>query len=298
MSRDGRDDSRADAPRRELDRLATRVGMLRRPGVPTDHLILPRTTDREVVEYRHREYHLRGSETRILATVGAFRVVVTSDLDARSGWSRECQRDLRHLADQGLIGRESGIIRPDATQVAVLTREAKALLDAHQQPHPDGRQQQYYAGLVKPREIAHDAQVYGLYEIEAARIDAEGGRVMRIVIDDELKRDYQSFLQRQPWRDDADPHAAMRTFAKDRALPIIDGHLELPDVRIEYETADGRHLHRDAELVTEHYSRQQVAGKARAGFALYRAVGAGRRGGASARAGGSPLGPHNLEWLR
>jgi hypothetical protein len=46
---------------------------------------------------------------------------------------------------------------------------------------------------------------------------------------------------------------------------VIDGHLELPDLRIEYEAEDGRLEHRDVELVTEHYSRGQVSGKARAG---------------------------------
>ena len=52
----------------------------------------------------------------------------------------------------------------------------------------------------------------------------------------------------------------------------------------------------NVELVTEHYSRGQLAGKAKAGFAMYRAAG-GRRGGSS-RHGGTPLDPHNLEWLR
>jgi hypothetical protein len=50
------------------------------------------------------------------------------------------------------------------------------------------------------------------------------------------------------------------------------------------------------ELVTEHYSRGRLAGKAAAGFALYRAAGAGRgRGSGSGRAGGTPFDPHHLE---
>jgi hypothetical protein len=71
----------------------------------------------------------------------------------------------------------------------------------------------------------------------------------------------------------------------------------LPDLRIEYETAEGRLESRDVELVTEHYSRGQLAGKARAGFALYRAAGPGRRHGGSAHTGGTPLDPHHLERL-
>ena len=59
----------------------------------------------------------------------------------------------------------------------------------------------------------------------------------------------------------------------------------------------GASSHRDVELVTEHYSRGQLAGKAQAGFALYRAAGAGLRGAAAARTGGTPLDPHHLERL-
>jgi hypothetical protein len=73
---------------------------------------------------------------------------------------------------------------------------------------------------------------------------------------------------------------------------VIHGHLELPDLRIEYETEDGRLEYRDVELVTEHYSRGQVSGKARAGFTCYRAGGGGQ-----ARAGGNPFDPRHLERL-
>ena len=70
----------------------------------TRHLNLPRGLERELVHDRDREYTLRGSESRTLATVGAFRVVSSRDLrdhhdrpaDPRSG-------DLRHLREQGLV---------------------------------------------------------------------------------------------------------------------------------------------------------------------------------------------------
>ena len=69
----------------------------------TRALHLPRGLAREIVRDRDRQYTLRGSETRTLATVGAFRVVSSRDLrdhhgrpaDPRSG-------DLRHLREQGL----------------------------------------------------------------------------------------------------------------------------------------------------------------------------------------------------
>ena len=49
------------------------------------------------------------------------------------------------------------------------------------------------------------------------------------------------------------------------------------------------------ELVTEHYSRSQLAGKAKAGFVTYRS--GGRPTGGEARTGGTPYDPHYLEWL-
>ena len=80
-------------------------------------------------------------------------------------------------------------------------------------------------------------------------------------------------------------------------LPYEDEHVQFPDVRIEYETPDGRIEYRDLELVTEHYSRSQLAGKAQAGFTLYRAAGAGRLRGGQARTGGTPFDPRHLERL-
>src|SRR6185295_19092345 len=68
-------------------------------------LDLPRGPDRQIVrDARDREYTLRGSESRTLSTVGAFRVVSARDLrdhDERPGDPRS--GDLRHLREQGLI---------------------------------------------------------------------------------------------------------------------------------------------------------------------------------------------------
>ena len=59
-------------------------------------LDLPHSRDRELVHGRDRDYTLNGSETRTLATVGAFRVVW--GLDVRD--PREGVGNLRHLEDK------------------------------------------------------------------------------------------------------------------------------------------------------------------------------------------------------
>jgi hypothetical protein len=232
----------------------------------------------------------------MLATVGAFRVVRAADVQpgdsSRNAWSG----DLRALSDQGLLEHRTVEINRESTAVVVLTKAGKDLLDAHQHAGT-GRAQTFHAGLVKPREIAHDSQLYRLFQAEAERIEADGGRVTRVVLDYELKREYQTFLNRPGREDDADRADDLEAFAARSGLPIVDGHLELPDLRIEFETSDGRLEYRDVELVTEHYSRGQLAGKAAGGFALYRAAGAGKPRGGSARRGGTPFDPHHLERL-
>ena len=294
MSRDGRADARSDA--RDPNERASQPGAMNRDlGIRLDRLSLPRGPERQPLRVRDRVYAIRESEARILATVGAFRVVRADDLQvvhsSRDAWSG----DLRSLAEQGLVQLRTVEINREPIAVAVLTRSGKDLLESHR---PAGaRPQEFHAGLVKPREIAHDSQLYRLYQAEAARIEAEGGRVERVVLDYELKREYQTFLNRPDRSADDDNGADLEQFAAAHGLPIVDGHLELPDIRIEFTGQDGQLEYRDVELVTEHYSRGQLAGKSAAGFALYRAAGAGRLRGTGGRRGGTPFDPHHLERL-
>ena len=127
MSRDTRDDR---------ERPGTDAGRSDRAGIATARaaasrcrstgLALPRADRREAVEFRDRVYHLRGSESRILETVGAFRVVPATDLmDGRSS-PDAFKEDLRRLSTtKGLIERHTIPINRDATRVVVLTREGE-----------------------------------------------------------------------------------------------------------------------------------------------------------------------------
>ena len=292
MARDGRSDTRDERDTPTVDR-STRVDAGRSFEVPIAGLRLPQTDQREPVAVRDRVYHLRQSEARALAVIGTFRVVPEAELRHLSPASSRA--DLRSLTEQGLVARSAATVNHQHTPLVVLTPEGKALLDTH--ADPGGARQQYHQGLVKPRELGHDVQLYRLYQMEAARLEHDGGRITRVVLDYELKHDYQTFLHRQDRPEAASHEADLHAFADAQHLPIIDGHLELPDLRIEYETEDGRVEQRDVELVTEHYSRGQMAGKAQAGFALYRAGGGGGAQGGSTRTGGTPLDPHHLEAL-
>ncbi len=292
MSRFDPTDARSDVRQEGTDRGVRGAG----PSIPMERVSLPRGPEREAVRVRGHVYRLNDSQARTLTTVGTFRVVRADDLQpvrsSRDAWTG----DLRALAEQGLLQIRTVEVNRASTAIVVLTREGKDVLDAHRTDGP-GRAQAFHAGLVKPRELAHDAQIYRLYQAEADRIQSDGGRVTRVVLDYELKRDYQTFLHRADRPAETSRDDDLAAFAAATGLPIVDGHLELPDLRIEYESADGRLEYRDVELVTEHYSRSQMAGKAAAGFALYRAAGAGGARGGATRRGGTPFDPHHLERL-
>ena len=139
MSRGARDDDRAGlvdrVPTRTVDdRAPTRSGEVFARGVT-----LPRGEERERVEFRGRSYFLNGSETRALATVGAFRVVSSDDLNTDQSDRGISRGDWRHLSDQGLVTRESVTDGHGVRHVVALTRDGKDLLDAHSTTRPDGR---------------------------------------------------------------------------------------------------------------------------------------------------------------
>jgi len=295
MSRGSRDDDRAKASDRAPDREVRDRPRTRPDEVAARGVMLPRGQEREVIAFRGREYSLNGSQTRALATVGAFRVVAIDDLHSDDRGPHLRDSDWRSLSAQGLVTHDTLTDRHGIHHVVALTRAGKDLLDGHAADRSGDRQQTYYAEVVKPRELGHDSRLYAAFQKEAERIEDQGGRVTRIVLDYELKSDYQKFLNRKDRPTDANLDGDRQTFADEHDLTVVRGHLELPDVRIEYETEAGRLEYRDVELVTEHYSRGQLGGKSKAGFACYRA--GGSVGAAGGRTGETPFDPRNLERL-
>ena len=71
----------------------------------TRDLDLPRGPERRPVRERDRVYEIDGTESRMLGTIGAFRVVSESDLHDLRDESSNPRRSLRHLEDEGLIRR-------------------------------------------------------------------------------------------------------------------------------------------------------------------------------------------------
>ena len=227
----------------------------------------------------------------MLATAGAFRVVVASDLrDQRGRPADATNGELRGLREAGLVETRPYVIGRDRATLVTLTERGRELLERHRRPDCERPSQTYYAGFVKPRELSHDAHLYRAYERAAERLKEKGVVVTRVVLDYELKRDYQRFLQdlkreRRRQEQDADGHAAqIAEWAASRDLPVVDGHVHFPDVRIEYERPDGERKVEDLEVVTPHYRGAYAAAKGRTGFTSYRiSTGLGGRGGRSGR---------------
>jgi hypothetical protein len=132
----------------------------------------------------------------------------------------------------------------------------------------------------KPRELAHDSRVYSAYMRTAERLGERGEPVRRVVLEEELKRDYQRFLQaenrarRDRGESPEERDQAVARWAQEHQLPYEDGHIQFPDARIEYDSRDGRRAVEDVEVVTPHYRGAHAAAKARSGFTRYRASGA------------------------
>lgn len=91
-------------------------------------LDLPRGRERRLVQERDRIYEINGAESRMLATVGAFRVVSESDLHDGRDESRDAQKALRHLERQGLMGT-SPLSSDD--RAVVLADRGRDLLEAN-----------------------------------------------------------------------------------------------------------------------------------------------------------------------
>jgi hypothetical protein len=290
-SDDARDHDRSDP--RELQPADPR-------DVFTRDLDLPRGAAREPVEGRDREYTLRGSEVRTLATLGTFRVVPLDDLTDDRGPADLSHGDLAHLRRSGLIrvvaplDREGGM-----TNVLTLTDSGRDVLERHRHGDPHGRQT-FYTGPAKLRELSHDAQLARAYTRTAARLHGAGARIHRVVLDHELKRDYQRFLQDgNRHRPDSDGRPTrsreeIDEWAHEHRLPHVDGHVQFPDFRIEYDTPDGRRDAEDVEVTTRHYRGAHAAAKGRSGFSRMRA-GGGRVGGGSGRRGSRASAVHIAE---
>jgi hypothetical protein len=245
-------------PRATVERPAAPEGLCQQP----EREDLPRS-----FELRGREYLVRDSEARTLGELGKFRVVAAVDL-AKFGYGGDrarMERDIRRLVKQRLVSdQELEISGKKTVRILTLTKTGNRLL---RQTGRLPEEQMTYAGLVKPREAKHDADLYRLYQREAQRIERSGGKVTRVVLDYEQKRNLNRDRALHGKCKD-DPEEVERLAAK-HGLTVVDGKIPVPDLRVEYQDAEMELRRTDLELATRHYRPKGLAEKAKAGFSLY-----------------------------
>jgi hypothetical protein len=240
-------------------------------AVSPDHRDLPVRSDRERTQYsdRDRTYSLRPSEIHTLTDVGRFRVVAVEDL-ANLGYPGDrpgMDSDLRNLVRQGLLQRRgTSALKKESQHVLTLTKQGQRFLRRHGLVPED---QMIYSGLVKPKEANHDAALYRLYQKAAGEIESNGGKVLRVQLDYELKEKLYRKLGKSQTQDDGRNHRSKVSFAHELCLSVVDGKVAFPDVRIEYANQEMEISRVDLELATGHYHAEHLAEKARAGFQIY-----------------------------
>ena len=250
----------------DRDDAALRAVASRCPAIPRQpRLIEQDPRERPVVAFDARE-------EQVLWEAGRFRTVAEPDL-ARTqygGNHAALQRDLDRLSKLGLIERHTVSIdgRGRTLSVVSLTRKGKAFVKDSPLQNADG-QQAIFAGIVKPRELVHDTAIYRMYLAEADKIEAKGGRVKRVVLDYELKKAAYSPMAKAIDLPPVEYAERQQQIAAENGLTVVDGHIVLPDLRIEYETPEGEIRHMDLELVTENYRGAHVGAKGSAGFKMY-----------------------------
>jgi len=218
---------------------------------------------------RDRSYSLRTAEIQTLIELGRFRVVSVEDL-ARFAYAGDRERlksDLRNLTEQGLVQRRgTSALKKESRQALTLTREGERLLRRQGFVPED---QAVYSGLVKPKEADHDSALYRLYQKAAAEIESKGGKVLRVQLDYELKEQLYRKLGRAKVQDKNEAFHLKNGYAQQMYLPVVNGKVSFPDLRIEYANQEMEIARVDLELATGHYHAGHLADKARAGFQIY-----------------------------
>ena len=226
-------------------------------------------------EVRQRPRRSRTARTRdAVADVGLYRAVSYTDLSDQhfDGHPYATRRSVNHMIRAGLI-EEHEATGPEGQSFTVLTatergRDAaqRAAVDAGHVP-----EQQTWTGLVKPAELSHDTAVYRAALDERARIQAAGGRVVRVRIDAELKATVATATEKaRAEGGDRAAHEAKLAAAQDLGLHVVNEDQVLyPDAQLDIEDAEGRSGRVNVEIVSDHYHAAAIAAKAGAGFALH-----------------------------
>jgi hypothetical protein len=213
-----------------------------------------------------QNYHLSPRQSAMLRDIGTFRTITADSLQKHlyRGDEDRFRKDLRNLTDQRLVAVLPNPRGKD--RYVSLTRSGKNVTESHLRT---STAQSLYSGIVKRRELRHDAAIYEVYQKEAQKISKAGGTVKRVVLDFELKKNVNRQLAKIQNLAPAERERQRQQIAEAHGLKIVQGRIQIPDVRVEYESQEQEQCKVDMECVTGHYKARQIAAKSAAGFKLY-----------------------------
>jgi DNA-binding MarR family transcriptional regulator len=223
----------------------------------------PRTRD----EVPERSYELNESQAKTMGDIGTFRTIALRDLTRvrYAGNEKEALEEVNDLLRQKLLRRS--VSQPDRAVYLTLTPEGHQFLAGNGQGADND--QVFYHGFVKTRETEHDAAIYQLFQKEAGNIISSGAKVTRVILDFELKKSINrnlAGLSSLPQEEQAERKAEV---AFEHGLTVVNGRIQIPDLRLEYEDQDHNPAKVDLELATGHYRHGSLAAKSSAGFKIY-----------------------------
>ena len=229
-----------------------------------------------------------------LVDVAVYRAVAWKDLKRTrfDGHPYTAKRGIDKLRREGYVELVRAVGPKGGSFTVVVATEKGAFLARHELAR-SGRRERTWHGAVKHRELAHDCAVYR----EASKVISEARAAGRTVVRLRSEAELKSALARasETARKRGGKKAADKVrleVARALHLPIRDGRVAIPDLRVEVLEPDGLTVGRvDIEIVSGSYKAGQIAAKAAAGFRLAAAGGAALRR-MAAVAGGSDAGGH------
>ncbi len=236
-------------------------------------------TDGHRREYNAREAQPRDRRTRAtrdrdaIADVGMYHAVSYTDISEQhyDNHPYVTRRAVNRMVRDGLL-EEHEATGPQGNTFTVLTATARGRDAAHRAALDAGHvpEQQTWTGLVKPAELSHDTAVYRAALDERARIEADGGRVVRVRLDAELKSLVATATEKaRAEGGDRAAETAKAAAAQELGLPMQDGHVMYPDAQLDIEDSQGMGGRVSVEIASDHYHAAAIVAKAGAGFSMH-----------------------------
>ena len=239
---------------------------------------------RELGRTRYKGLDMTERVHACLQEVGLYRCASHRDLvEAHfSGNSFAAAKGLERLVRSGAMQQHQARGPNGGTfTVYTLTKSGAALAQRLAVKRGLDPEQRAWAGMVKPREAAHDADVAKACRKEIEALTARGGRLRRILIDAELKgvlAKRSETARAKEGKEEAD--RARQKAAAELHLPCNDqGHVQIPDAQIQYVDESGNIGRVNVEVTSDQYSGASIQAKSGAGFSMHGSGQGGQGGG-------------------